>query len=447
MRFAVLALALCLLFANDARAGVFNPQTFTLENGMKVVVVPNHRAPIVVHMVWYGVGSADEPPGKSGIAHFLEHLMFKGTKTVASGEFSRIVRRNGGRDNAFTSNDYTGYYQMVASDRLELMMEMEADRMTGLLLRDEDIQPERMVVMEERRARVDNKPSVILSEHVDAALYMNHPYRRPVIGWMHEIESLDKASILDFYRRWYAPNNAALVVVGDITAETLRPMAERTYGRIPPVDGMGLDKRARPGEPPQRAARRVTLSDERVGQPVFSRSYLAPSYLSGETERAVPTEVLVEILGGGATSRLYRSLVMEKKLAINAGAYYGAESMGPAAVVVYATPAEGVAMPDLEAAVDAEIAKLLADGVTAKEVERITKRLRWEAVFDRDKLVTAAHMIGRAVVMGRSLDDVESWPDRVAAVSKADADAAARGVFQPERSVTAWLLRKEKAAP
>ncbi|MDP6882531.1 MAG: pitrilysin family protein, partial [Rhodospirillales bacterium] len=188
-----------------ADGGVFNPQTFTLANGMQVVVVPNHRVPVVNHMVWYKVGSADDPPGKSGIAHFLEHLMFKGTKTLASGEFSRRVARNGGRENAFTSTDYTGYFQTVALDRLELVMGMEADRMTNLVLTEEDVRTERLVILEERRQRTDNDPAAILSEHVNAALYVNHPYRNPVIGWEHEIEGLDRQSILSFYRQRYAP--------------------------------------------------------------------------------------------------------------------------------------------------------------------------------------------------------------------------------------------------
>ena len=295
----------------SAGAGVFNPQTFTLKNGMAVVVIPNHRVPVVTHMVWYKVGSADEPPGKSGTAHFLEHLMFKGTRKLASGEFSRILARNGGRENAFTSQDYTGYFQSISVDRLEMVMEMEADRMTNLVFDAKKVEPERQVIFEERRNRTGNNPSALLAEYVNATLFLNHPYRRPIIGWEHEVRGLTIADLMSFYRRWYVPNNAILVVAGDITAEKLRPLAEKTYGRIPAAPAL---TRARPGEPPHRTARRVTLKDPRVRQPSWSRTFLAPSYTEGATENAYALQVLAEILGG-ATGPLYRSLVVEQKLA------------------------------------------------------------------------------------------------------------------------------------
>ena len=217
----------------EARAGVFNPTTFTLKNGMQVVIVENHRVPVVAHMVWYRVGSADEGPGETGIAHFLEHLMFKGTKKRKPGEFSQIVARNGGQENAFTSTDYTAHFQTIAADRLEMVMEMEADRMTNLVITEKEVEPERLVVLEERRSRVDNNPGAILGEHINGALFLNHPYRNPVIGWEHDIKALDIKRILAFYKRWYAPNNAILVVAGAITAEQVRPLAKKYYGKIP----------------------------------------------------------------------------------------------------------------------------------------------------------------------------------------------------------------------
>ncbi len=426
------------------QTGVFNPETFTLDNGMRVVVVSNHRVPVVTHMVWYMVGAADEPPGKSGIAHFLEHLMFKGTKTRPAGEFSRTVARNGGRENAFTSSDYTGYYQTVAKDRLELVMEMEADRMSNLVFNEDEVEPERQVIFEERRARTDNDPAAILREHVNATLYLNHPYGRPVIGWEHEVRALSSLDLAAFYRRWYAPNNAILTVAGDITAAELRPLAEKYYGAIPPSP---MPARARPQEPPQRAARRVVLKDARVRQPTWSRTYLAPSYSTGETRHTYPLEVLVEILGQGATSRLYRSLVVERKLAVSAGAFYDADGLGPSTFVVYASPMPGVDLETLAAAVDGEIAALLRDSVGEDEVARAKRRMRASTVYARDSLSTGVRVLGAALATGRTVEEVESWPARIDAVTADQIAAGAHAVFDESRSVTALLLPEKSSRP
>ena len=440
---AACALALLLLAPGpegSAGAGVFDPETFTLKNGMAVVVIPNHRVPVVTHMVWYKVGSADEPPGKSGIAHFLEHLMFKGTRKLASEEFSRILAHNGGRENAFTSHDYTGYYQSIAVDRLEMVMEMEADRMTNLVFDAKEVEPERQVIFEERRNRTGNNPSALLAEHVNATLYLNHPYRRPVIGWEHEIRGLTIADLMSFYRRWYVPNNAILVVAGDITAEELRPLAEKTYGRIPAAPAR---LRVRPGEPPHRAARRVTLKDPRVRQPSWSRTFLAPSYTEGATEHVYALQVLAEILGG-ATGPLYRSLVVEQKLAVSAGAYFEPDRLGPGTFGFYASPRPGVSMEKLEAAMEAELARVVDKGVTGKEARRAKGRLQAEAVYARDSLGTGARVLGGALAIGLTVEDVESWPERIGAVTVPEINAAARDVLGQAASVTALLLPEDK---
>jgi zinc protease len=438
----LIALVLALSGAGSAAdAGIFNPQTFTLANGMQVVVVPNHRVPVVNHMVWYKVGSADDPPGKSGIAHFLEHLMFKGTKTLASGEFSRRVARNGGRENAFTSTDYTGYFQTVAVDRLELVMGMEADRMTNLVLTEEEVRTERLVILEERRQRTDNDPAAILSEHVSAALYINHPYRVPVIGWEHEIKGLDRDSILSFYRQRYAPNNAILVVSGDITADRLRPLAEKYYGAIPRAP---TPPRVRPQEPPHRAARSVVLEDARVRQPSWSRSYLAPSYSAGATEHAYPMQVLAQILGGGATSRLYRTLVVERKLATSAGAYYGPDRLGPSSFSVYASPLPGIELDVLQKAVEEQLERLLMDGIGSDEVERAKSRMQSRAIYARDSLRAGGRILGSALAAGRTIEDAEAWPERIGAVTVKEIDAAARAVLRDGHSVTGRLLPEGK---
>ena len=424
----------------SAGAGVFNPQTFTLKNGMAVVVIPNHRVPVVTHMVWYKVGSADEPPGKSGTAHFLEHLMFKGTRKLASGEFSRILARNGGRENAFTSQDYTGYFQSISVDRLEMVMEMEADRMTNLVFDAKKVEPERQVIFEERRNRTGNNPSALLAEYVNATLFLNHPYRRPIIGWEHEVRGLTIADLMSFYRRWYVPNNAILVVAGDITAEKLRPLAEKTYGRIPAAPAL---TRARPGEPPHRTARRVTLKDSRVRQPSWSRTFLAPSYTEGATENAYALQVLAEILGG-ATGPLYRSLVVEQKLAVSAGAFFDPNRLGPGTFGFYASPRPGVSMEKLEAAMEAELARIVDKGVTEEEARRAKGRLQAEAVYARDSLGTGARVLGGALAIGLTVEDVESWPERIGAVTVPEINAAAGDVLGQAASVTALLLPADK---
>src|SRR3954470_20745118 len=252
------------------------PATFTLGNGLQVLVIPDHRTPVVTQMIWYKVGSADETPGKSGLAHFLEHLMFKGTSKHPAGEFSQTVLRIGGNENAFTSTDYTGYFQRVPREQLAKMMEFEADRMTGLVLKDENVLPERDVVLEEFNMRVANNPEARLSEQIMAALYLNHPYGRPVIGWRQEIEKLDREDALAFYGRFYAPNNSTLLVAGDVDINDVRPLAERTFGQIAPQPPIP-PRRMRPQEPVPAAPRTVTLADPRVEQTGFRRYYLVPS--------------------------------------------------------------------------------------------------------------------------------------------------------------------------
>ena len=420
-----------------ASAGVFNPESFTLANGLQVVVIPNHRAPIAIQMVWYRVGAADEPAGKSGIAHFLEHLMFKGSKDVPPGAFSKIVARNGGQDNAFTSQDYTAYFQRVAKDRLELVMKLEADRMTGLVLTDAEVLPERDVVLEERRSRTDNNPGAQLYEHTRAALYMNHPYRVPVIGWKSEIEGLTTADAIAFYRRHYAPNNAILIVAGDVTAAEIRPLAEKYYGPIPRRE---VPPRVRATEPEQRAARRVVLKSPQVRQPSWSRTYLAPSYTTAGGGDAYALQVLAEIMGSGATSRLYRSLVVEQGVAASAGAWYSADGLDSGTFGVSGSPRPGTEIDAVEAALTAQIKALLSDGVSADEVARAKRSLLAGAIYVRDSLRAGPNIFGRALTSGRTIADVESWPDRVGEVTAEAVNAAAKKVFRDNRSVTGVLL-------
>jgi len=420
-----------------AAAGMFNPDTFTLDNGMEVVVIENHRAPVVSHWVWYRVGSSDSPPGKSGLAHFVEHLMFKGTEEIAPGDFSKIVARHGGQDNAMTSADFTAYFQNIARDRLDMVMEMEADRMANLRLQLRDVEAERDVVLEERRSRVDNQPSALLGEQLNAAQYLNHPYRLPIIGWYHEIESYTKEDALAFYDEWYAPNNAILIVAGAITADELRPIAERTYGVIPARE---VPERSRLVEPPHILERRIELAHDRVEQPSLMRSYLAPSFATAEGDEAYALEVLAELFGSGGTSRLYRSLVVDQGLAAGAGAFYRGSSLDQTTFRVYASPRPGGDLDTLEAAIDAEIARLLEDGVTPEEVARVQQRMIAEAVYARDSLTTAVRVFGSALTTGSSIEDVEAWPERIAAVTPEAVMEAARSVFDRTQAVTGRLV-------
>lgn len=421
--------------ADGDRSGVFFPETTVLDNGLQVVVVENPTAPVVTQMLWYRVGAADEPPGKSGVAHYLEHLMFLGTEDRPDG-FGDVVRRNGGRENAFTSWDFTGYFQSVAADRLGLMMALEADRMANLALEPGEALNERSVIIEERRQRIDNNPSARLSEQMRAALYQNHPYRIPIIGWEHEMAALTVEDAVAFYEDWYAPNNAVLVVSGDVEAERVFALAAETYGRVP---ARTVPVRVRPTEPDQQAPRRIRVQDERVQLPSWRRFYLAPSYRSEGAEHAYALQVLSAIFGSGGTSRLYRSLVVEQELAVAAGMAYSPSDLDETAMVAYANPRPGVDLATLEAAFDAEIAHLLADGVTEEEVARAQERLVIYAILARDSLDGPVRTIGQQLAIGRTVEDVEAWPERIRAVTADQVDAAARAVLRADRSVTGVL--------
>jgi zinc protease len=419
------------------------PETFTLRNGLQVVVITDRRAPVVTHMVWYRVGAADEPRGHSGIAHFFEHLMFKGTREIAPGEFSRTVARNGGEDNAFTAWDYTAYYERIARDRLELVMRMEADRMRNLRFSDETFASERDVIVEERRQRTDNNPGALLGERMRAMLWPHHPYGTPVVGWLHEIQSLDRETALQFYQTWYAPNNAILVVAGDVDAAELQPLAERYYGRLRPT--RDLPSRTWVSDPPAIGPMRVTHRDEKVRQPSLSRIYRATSYGTDEGRQAHALDVAVEILGGSETSRLYRALVEDQHIAVSAGASANTSGLGGGSASVFATPAEGVALEQVEAAADAVIATFLRDGPTDAELARAKSSLAAAAVYSRDSQESMANVYGASLASGESIDDVVNWAKDIEAVTHDEALALARQTFDINQSVTGWLLPPEEA--
>ncbi|MBY5987020.1 M16 family metallopeptidase [Roseovarius atlanticus] len=434
-------LCLCFLVATPAFADDA-VTTFSLDNGMDVVVIEDHRAPVVVQMVWYRAGSADEKPGVSGVAHFLEHLLFKGTETMEPGEFSATVARNGGSDNAFTSYDYTAYFQRVAADRLELMMKMESDRMVNLQLDEEDILTERDVIIEERNQRIENNPSALFREQQGAAQYLNHRYGVPIIGWQHEMVDLSLDDALDYYKTYYAPNNAILVVAGDVDPGQVRDLAETYYGVIPA--NPDLPERTRAQEPRQLAERRIYYQDARVAQPYLQRSYLAPERDSGDQEKAAALTILAEVLGDGTTSILNEKLQFDSRVAVYSGAYYGGLSLDDTTFNLTVVPAPDVTLEDAEKAMDDIIAGFLEDGFSQERLDRIKTQVRAAEIYARDDVSTLANRYGRGLTQGLTVEDIQAWPDILEQVTVDDVMAAARDLFaQDKNSVTGYITAQE----
>jgi zinc protease len=414
-----------------------------LDNGMEIVVIPDPRTPVVTHMVWYKNGSADDPLGKSGIAHFLEHLMFKGTREHPQGAFSNLVAELGGQENAFTGYDYTAYFQRIGKEHLATLMRFEADRMTNLALSDEVVGPEREVVLEERRMRVDNDPGAQLDETLQATLFAHHPYGTPIIGWNHEIEELSREDALAYYTRFYTPENAILIVAGDVEAQEVETLAAQTYGKIPAR--AQAPSRRRPQEPPPRAARMVTLADEKVEQPSHERIFVVPSYTTAAPGEAEALDILAHMLGGGPASVLYETLVGEEKLAVSVGAYYMGSALDDTRFYIFATPAEGIALQDLDIALGRVLARFVETKISEEDLRRAKTRMIADAVYARDSQVSLARWYGEALATGLAVKDVADWPDRIEAVAGAAITEAARKWLDKKRSVTGFLLPKETA--
>ena len=415
-----------------------NVTTFTLANGLQVVVIPDTRAPVVTHMIWYRIGAADEPKGKSGIAHYLEHLMFKGTPNNPGGTFSAKVAKIGGQENAFTSSDYTAYYQRVAKEQLGLVMGLEADRMQNLVLSEATARPELQVILEERSMRVDSDPSALLGEALDDALFLNHPYRIPVIGWRREMEGLTFQDAIDFYNRYYTPQNAVLVVAGDTDEATVRKLAEETYGKVPQRAQPG--PRVRPVEPEANALRTVTYRDERVNQASFRRAWIVPSARTAAPGESEALEVLAEIIGSSTTSRMYREVVLGQELATSAGAWYESNAWDANKFLIYGTPRDGVTLDQLQAAMEQVVQSIAKDGPTAEELTRAKHKVVAEAVHAQDNQASLARIFAESITTGSSVADVQTWPSRIYKVTAADVKAAAEKYFTAERGVTGYLI-------
>lgn len=412
------------------RKKVFNAESFTLQNGMQVVVIPNHRVPVITHMVWYRVGAADDPVGSSGIAHFLEHLMFKGTDTLAPGEFSKIIRGLGGNDNAFTSQDYTAYFQSISVEHLERVMTMEASRMRGMNPPLAEVDSERQVIIEERRERVENDPRSYLAEQMRYALFPNHPYGTPIIGWHSEMATLAWDKVKSVYDTWYAPNNAILVIAGDITAEKLKPLAEKIYGPLKPET---VPERKWRTLPPLPGEYRVNMTHPTFRQPLWQRYYRAPSYRQNKQD-SLALQVLENILAGGAATRLYKSLVVDQKIATSVSLGYQSEAWEDTTISIGAIPADGKTMDELENAIEEQLRAVIRDGVTDVELAEAKTRMKDAADYARDSLTGPAMVIGAALVTGGTLDDVEYWPYDIEGVTAAQVQDVAKRFLNPDDS-------------
>lgn len=439
LRALLLAAAMAAPMAAAARADdeSFKAHTFSLQNGMQVVVIPDHRAPVVTHQVWFKTGSADDPRDAGGIAHFFEHLMFRGTPKVPDQQFDAILTRNGGDNNATTSYDRTVYFERIAADRLGLAMELDADRMENLIISDQTVPSERNVILEERNTRTDNSPDGQFWEQMNAALFLAHPYGTPIIGWRSEIEGLTLEEAQTFYKANYGPNNAILVVAGDVTVAQVKELAEKYYGPMQPRE---LARRVRPQEPPPRAARRVAMKDPQVGVPSFARLYLAPSYTSARDGEAYALTLMSYILGGtGDSSRLGLALTKRDKIVSSVSTWYDGDGIDDRMVGVYAQPSDGKSLTEVEAAVDAEIAKFIAEGPSEEEMTRAKTVLLANAIYAKDNAQGLANYYGEGLAYGLTVADLDAWPERINAVTIDQVKAVAAKYLKMERSVTGTL--------
>ena len=402
---------------------------------MQVLVIPDHRAPVVTQMLWFKVGGVDDPPGISGLAHFFEHMMFRGTKAVPGDLYAQTIAKNGGEENAFTTHDFTAFYEQIASDRLKLAMDLEADRLANLDLSDNNVTTERDVVLEERRMRVENNPQALTTEQMSAALHLSHPYGRPVLGWPEEVRHIDRVSAQDFYKHHYAPNNATLIIAGDVTPDQVRVMAQSEYGK---VAARPLQPRAEFAEPPRLTETRMTVVRPDVQVPLFLRSYRVPSYAQAAPGQAESFETLAQIMGGDQTAALYRILVEEKKLATDAGCSYEGYARDAAEFTLYAVPRPGVSLETLEKAVDEVIQGFTAAPAKPSDLVRAKTGLVASVTYRQDSQFSMASAYGQALMIGLTVDDVNEWPTRIRAVNAANVQKAAQGLLK-RNAVTAYL--------
>ncbi len=429
-----------IIFFSKVAFAEFKPQHYTLKNGLEIVVIENNKVPAVAHSIWYKVGSADEPIGKSGIAHFLEHLMFKGTDKLKPGEFSQIVSINGGKENAFTSKNYTGYFQLIHKSKLDLIMSLESDRMKNIKLLEKEFENEKTVVLEERYSRIDNNPSALLSEQINSTLFMNHPYRRPIIGWEHEIKDLTLNDVMEFYKKFYAPNNAIIVVSGDVNLREVVELAKKHFGKIKSSE---IDKRSWTNEPTQHAPRGVILKSRNTAIPVFKRHYLVPTYTKSKKE-ALALEVFSEMFGHPSTGMLFEEFVKNKKLARSASAYYFPDGFGDTSFIISIVPKKEVTLNEIESHLDKYLDEIRKKIFNKEELQKIKKRLINQTIFAQDSLYMGMRIFGSSLTTGYSLNEITNWPNDIKKVSITDLENILLKMFDINKSVTGYLLPVEE---
>ena len=427
-----LAILICLLPV-FAQAEVFEK---TLGNGLKVIVKEDHRAPVLVQQIWYRAGSMDESTGTTGIAHVLEHMMFKGTKSVPPGEFSKRIAAAGGRENAFTSYDYTAYFQQLHKDKLELAMKLESDRMRNLVLSDAEFGKEIQVVMEERRMRTDDQPHALMYETLMATTYQEHPYHHPIIGWMNDLKTLSAGDAQNWYKHWYTPNNATLIVAGDVKASAVFAMAQRYYGNIP---SRALPQRKKFSEPQQLGIKRITVKAP-AELPMLVMAYHAPTLRDPQKDTTpYALEVLAGVLDGNQSARLNRTLVREKQLASSVGAGYDSTSRGPSLFTLEGTPSEGKSVAELEAALREQLALLAHDGISAQELTRVKAQVTANEVYKLDSVFYQAMQIGQMESIGLSYRDIPRMLEKIQAVTAQQVQDAAREILKDDNLTVAVL--------
>jgi zinc protease len=430
-----------LLGTASAQAQLFYPETATLKNGMQIVVLPNNRAPVITQMIWIKAGGTSDPWNNSGVAHFIEHLFFKGTKNHAEGDYSKIISRMGGTENAMTSYDYTAYYATFGAQHLDEVMALEADRFANWLVTDAQVAAERDVILKERQQTTDNKPVARFWEHITAALYPNHPYQRPVLGWRSEMEKLDRALVENYYHSYYTPQNMILVLSGDITLAKAQPLAEKYFGKLAPHD---VPPRLSPAIPPLAGEQNLIMTSPLVQETIWSRHYLVDPARPETIAHSDAQIILAKILGDGRTGRLYRRLVVKDKIATSADISFDPIAFGPARFSIIVTPEPDVSLDKIVTAVDDEVKKLLKDGVTDLEVKNATQGIQIETTYARDSVMGPAMIVGEALVAGLDLQTVENRPQRMRAVTKESVMQAAQNILQHPASLTGILLPEKK---
>lgn len=410
---------------------------FTLKNGLTVVVMPNDRIPAVVHIMFVKSGAADDPYGKSGLAHYVEHMMFTGTKQYPEGTYDHAIQRAGGSQNAYTTRDFTAYYATVPKEMLPDVMAMESDRLQHLVLDPARAAREHKVITEERNMRVENSAAGLFGEQLDAITFLAHPYQRPTIGWPDDMAALAVDDVQHFYRQHYVPSNMVLVLAGDITVRTAERLAEHYYGGIPAAVAPPRDW---PKEPPIRLSRHASMEDDKSYEPRLTRQYAAPSLVDGKKDQTMPLALLEQYLGGGSTSRLYQSLVVEQKLASDVSCNYDPFLVGPALFRINATPAPGVTPEALEAALDKALTTIFAAPPSIEDVTRAKTLLKADVVFAQDGLSPLAHFIGALYMLGHDEQYFYDWTNAVDAVTPQQVQQAAVDVLVPAHAVTGYLL-------